>query len=96
VAVAAASGSVALTTENHLVAARQSDHAITEVLNAPDATLLTSRVKGGGTATIVMSRRERLLVFNTAGLPTLPVGRCYQLWLMGADGRPARRRTPGP
>ena len=86
VAVAAASGAVAVTAENHLGAARLSDHAITEVLNAPDAVLLTSQVKGGGTATVVMSRRDRSLVFTTAGLPALPVDRCYQLWLMGPTG----------
>jgi hypothetical protein len=86
VAATAAAGAVALTAENHLGAARLSDHAITEVLNAPDAVLLTSRVRGGGTATVVMSRRDRSLVFTTAGLPTLPTGRCYQLWLMGPTG----------
>ena len=86
VAAGAAAGAVALTAENHLGAARLSDHAITEVLNAPDAILLTSRVKGGGTATVVMSRRDRSLVFTTAGLPALPAGRCYQLWLMGPTG----------
>lgn len=85
-AVATASGTVALTAENHLGTARLSEHAITGVLNAPDAVLLTSRVKGGGTATVVMSRRDRSLVFTTAGLPALPVGRCYQLWLMGPTG----------
>ena len=86
VAAGAAAGAVALAAENHLGAARLSDHAITEVLNAPDAVLLTSRVKGGGTATVVMSRRDRFVVFTTAGLPTLPTGRCYQLWLMGPAG----------
>ena len=83
---AAAAGAVALTAENHLGAAQLSDHAITEVLNAPDAVILTSRVRGGGTATVVMSRRDRSLVFTTAGLPRLSAGRCYQLWLMGPTG----------
>jgi hypothetical protein len=85
-AAAVGSGGVALTAEHHLGVARLSDHAITEVLNAPDAVILTSRVEGGGTATVVMSRRDRSLVFTTAGLPALSAGRCYQLWLMGPAG----------
>jgi hypothetical protein len=96
VAAAAASGIVALTAEHHLDAARLADHAVTEVLNAPDAVILTSRVDGGGTATVVMSRRDRALVFTTAGLPALAVGRCYQLWLMGSEGDRPISVLPAP
>lgn len=86
----AAAGLAAVTAEHHLSSARQSDHAIAEVLNAPDAVLLTARVTAGGTATVVMSRRDRALVFTTDRLPPLRAGRCYQLWLMGPAGdRPA-------
>ena len=83
---AAATGLAAVTAEHHLSSARQSDHAIAEVLNAPDAVLLTARVTAGGKATVVMSRRDRALVFTTDGLPPLRAGRCYQLWLMGSAG----------
>jgi hypothetical protein len=87
---ATATGLAASTAEHHLSTARQSDHAIAEVLNAPDAVLLTARVTAGGTATVVMSRRDRALVFTTDRLPPLGAGRCYQLWLMGPAGdRPA-------
>jgi hypothetical protein len=87
---ASAFGAAAFTAEHHLSAAQLNDHAVTEVLNAPDAVMLTARVKGGGTATLVMSHRDRALVFTTAGLPPLPTDRCYQLWLMGPAGdRPA-------
>ena len=86
----AAAGLTAVTAEHHLSTARQSDHAIAEVLNAPDAVLLTARVTAGGTATVVMSRQDRALVFTTDGLPPLGAGHCYQLWLMGQAGdRPA-------
>jgi Anti-sigma-K factor rskA/Putative zinc-finger len=85
-AAAAGSGAIALTAEHSLGAARQGDHAIAEVLNAPDAVMLTSRVKTGGAATVVMSHRDHALVFTTAGLPPLPGGRGYQLWLMGPRG----------
>ena len=60
------------------------------MLTARDATILTTRVDSGGTATILMSRRERVLVFAASGLRTLPSSGCYELWLMGPSGdRPA-------
>ena len=85
-AVSAASGAIARTAEHNLGVAQQSDHAIAEVLNAPDAIMVTSRVKAGGAATVVMSHRDHALVFTTAGLPPLPAGNGYQLWLMGPHG----------
>jgi anti-sigma factor RsiW len=89
-AVAAASGAVAVTAEHHLGTDQARDHAIAEVLSAPDAVMLTARVTGGGTATVVTSLRDRALVFTADGLPSLPAGRYYQLWLMGRAGdRPA-------
>ena len=88
--VAATFGATALTAEHHVSADQARELAIAEVLNAPDAVMLTARVSGGGTATVVMSHRDRALVFTTDGLPPLPAGRCYRLWLMGPAGdRPA-------
>jgi hypothetical protein len=67
-----------------------SQRAIATVLTAPDATILSTRVRTGGTATVVMSRRDHMLVFAGAGLRALPASRRYELWLMGSDGdRPA-------
>lgn len=85
-AAAAAFGAGAFTAEHHVGADQEREHAIAEVLNAPDAVMLTARVSGGGTATVVMSHRDRALVFTTDGLPVLPAGRSYQLWLMGPAG----------
>ena len=63
---------------------------IAAVLNAPDATMMTARSTAGGTATVVMSHRDRALVLTTARLPALPTGMRYQVWLMGRDRmRPA-------
>ena len=56
------------------------------MLNAPDAVMLTARVRAGGTATVVMSRRDRSLVFTITALPPVTGARCYQLWLMGPSG----------
>ncbi len=47
-------------------------HAIAAVLTARDAVMLSGRVTTGGTATIVMSLRQRALVFAVAGLRPLP------------------------
>ena len=95
-AAAAASGGIALTAAHHLGAAQRSELAVTEVLNAPDAVLLSARVRAGGTVTVVMSHRDRALVFTTAGLPPLPAGRCYQLWLMGPSGDRPVSVLPAP
>ena len=62
------------------------DHAVAAVLTAPDATMLSSRVRTGGTATIVMSHRERALVFTAADLRLLPAAENYELWLIGPAG----------
>ena len=65
-------------------------HDVATVLTAPDLTVLSGRVRYGGTATVMMSPRDRMLVFAAAGLRALPGSQCYELWLMqpGAD-RPA-------
>ena len=66
------------------------------MLNAPDAVMLTARVHSGGTATVVMSRWDRSLVFTTAGLPPLTGAHCYQLWLMGPGGDRSAGMLPAP
>ena len=64
--------------------------AIVAVLTAPDVTMISARVRTGGTATVVMSRRERSLVFAAADLRALPASQCYELWLVGPGlDRPA-------
>jgi anti-sigma-K factor RskA len=57
------------------------------VLTAPDATMMSAPVTGGGSATVVMSHREHALAFSSVGLPSLPAGHGYELWLMGPSGR---------
>ena len=58
--------------------------------------MLHARVTTGGTATIVMSRRHRELVFAAAGLRPLPSSQCYELWLMGPGGDRPAGMLPGP
>ena len=62
------------------------DHAVAMVLGAPDATMMSAPVTTGGTATVVMSHRERALVFTAADLRVLPASESYELWLMGPAG----------
>jgi hypothetical protein len=77
-------------TQHQLDQAQGRTHAIAAVLNATDVTMLTADVSTGGTATVVMSHRQRALVFTAAGLRALPAGRHYELWLMDSAGaRPA-------
>jgi len=85
-AVLALSATVAVTASHQLNQERASDHMLTAVLTAPDATWMRARVHGGGAATVVMSHRMGALVFSSAGLPVPPAGDAYELWLMGPDG----------
>jgi anti-sigma-K factor RskA len=57
--------------------------SVAAVLTAPDATVIKGQVRTGGSATVVMSHRERMLVFAAVGLRSLPATRCYELWLVG-------------
>jgi anti-sigma-K factor RskA len=95
-ASAAVLGLVALSARHQLSAVEQRDHAIARVLTAPDAVLLIARVRAGGTATVVMSRHDRCLVVTTSGLPTLPPGRSYEVWLMGPSGDRPTGLLPAP
>jgi anti-sigma-K factor RskA len=65
-------------------------HDVAAVLTAPDVAVLSARVRTGGIATVMMSHRDRMLVFAAAGLRPLPGSQCYELWLMGPGAdRPA-------
>jgi len=89
-AVAVAAGVVTYGMQGRLDQAQVHDHAVAAVLSAPDATMLSAPVTTGGTATVVMSHRERTLVFTAADLRLLPATQSYELWLIGPAGsRPA-------
>jgi anti-sigma-K factor RskA len=90
-AVAVALGAVTLSTRHQLDRAQTQTQAIAAVLAAPDAQITTGATTDGGTATVVISRTEQKIVFTTAGLPPLPAGKVYELWLMG----PPRIRPAG-
>ena len=88
---------------DQLSQAQASSQQIAGVLTARDATMMTGPVKGGGTATIVMSHSRHALVFTAADLRALPASRGYELWLIGPAGDrrvtmlpPGRHDMTGP
>jgi anti-sigma-K factor RskA len=66
-------------------------HTIAMVLTAPDLSVASGPVRTGGTGTVMMSGRERMLVFAATGLRALPGSQRYELWLM----EPGRDRPAG-
>ena len=69
--------------EAALSQARDHDQALAEILGAPHVTLLSQRTTEGGVAVVVLDVATRKLVVATSGLPALPAGQVYQLWLIG-------------
>ncbi|GHJ37144.1 anti-sigma factor domain-containing protein [Streptomyces sp. TS71-3] len=60
--------------------AQQQAEALSTLMAAPDASFRPAGLKGGGTATLVSSRRLGQAAFVYRGLPALPDGRVYELW----------------
>jgi anti-sigma-K factor RskA len=85
-AVAVVAGVLAYRMQNRLDQAQLRDHTVALVLGAPDATMMSAHVSTGGTASVVMSHRERALVFTAADLHVLPSAESYELWLTGPAG----------
>jgi anti-sigma-K factor RskA len=75
-------GTLLVTTRHRLSTATAEQQAITSVLTAPDARLVTKRTSIGGHTTVVLSRRLRKAVVTTARLPSQPDNKVYQLWLI--------------
>ena len=70
-------------TRDELNQVRAENQAISLLLSAPKAKLLTYPVTHGGTATVVLAADRHELAVVTTGLPALPPGKVYQLWLIG-------------
>ena len=95
VAAAMALGAVLLNTQHQLDQVRARNRGIAAVMTAPDARLVTQATSAGGKAVVVVSSSRHELVVTTSGLPALPRGKVYELWLM-SPGRatPAGLLTP--
>ncbi len=70
-------------TEQELNQARAQNQAIALVLSSPRVKLLSQATTEGGVATVVLAADTHRLVVTTSGLPALPAGKVYQLWLIG-------------
>ncbi len=69
-------------TEQELNQARAQNQAIALVLSSPRVKLLSQATTEGGVATVVLAADTHRLVVTTSGLPALPAGKVYQLWLI--------------
>lgn len=69
--------------ENQLTAARAHNQQIGTVLAANDLRLVSDKTSVGGTVSAILSPGQAKLVVVTSGLPALPAGKVYELWLMG-------------
>jgi anti-sigma factor RsiW len=83
IAVAVFFGLAQARTQQELNQARAQNQAIALVLSAPQVKLLSHSVINGGVATVVVAADRHELVVTTSGLPALPAGKVYQLWLIG-------------
>ncbi len=77
-------------TQRRLDRVQAQQQGIEAVLNAPDVRIVSHRTSVGGTATVVFSEDRHKMVVTTTGLPPLPSGKVYELWLMApGSNRPA-------
>jgi Anti-sigma-K factor rskA len=83
VVVAVLFGYLQAHTEQQLNQARAQNQAIALVLSAPQVKLLSRATTKGGVATVVLAADRHQIVVTTNGLPALPTGKVYQLWLIG-------------
>jgi anti-sigma-K factor RskA len=71
--------------ENQLTAARAHNTQIDSVLAANDLHLVSNKTSAGGSVSAIVSLSQAKLVVVTSGLPALPAGKVYELWLLGPD-----------
>ena len=88
---------VTASTELHQLGQDQArSRQVAAVLTARDAVMIDAKVRTGGMAAVVMSHRERALVFAATGLNVLPTSKCYELWLIGPGGDTPAGMLPEP
>jgi hypothetical protein len=85
VAVAVFFGLAQSHTQDELNQARAENQALNVVLSAPRVQVLSQVSTSGGTAIVVLAAERHALAVVTTGLPALPSGKVYQLWLIGQE-----------
>ena len=83
IAVAVFFGLAQAHTQQELNQAQAENQAISLLLSSPQLTLLSHSTTKGGVANVVLAPARHQLVVWTSGLPALPTGKVYQLWLIG-------------
>ena len=83
IAVAVLFGFAQAHTQQELNQVRAQNQAISALLSSPQVTLLSHSTTKGGVATVVLAAARHQLAVITNGLPALPPGKVYQLWLIG-------------
>lgn len=96
IAAAGIFGATASSDQHELRQDQARNRQVAAVLTARDAVMLDAKVRNGGTATVVMSHRERALVFAATGLRVLPSSKRYELWLIGPGGDTSCGMLPAP
>jgi hypothetical protein len=95
IAVAVFFGLAQSHTQQQLNQARAQDQALALVLSAPQVQVLSHTVTNGGTATVVLAASRHELAVTTSGLPPLPAGKVYQLWLIHGEQAVSAGLLPG-
>jgi anti-sigma-K factor RskA len=70
-------------TQDELNQVRAQNQALSVVLSAPRVQVLSQVSTSGGKAIVVLAAERHELAVVTTGLPALPAGKVYQLWLIG-------------
>lgn len=60
--------------------------AVAAIMAAPDAQTFHGSLTDGATASVIRSQTKDAAVFTAAGLPALPDGKVYELWLQHDRG----------
>ncbi len=83
IAVAVFFGLARAHTQSELNQVRAQNQALTVLLSSPQVRVLSHATAEGGTAIVVLAADRHELAVVTTGLPPLPAGKVYQLWLIG-------------
>ena len=78
----AATGGIAIDQYRDSQRVEQQNQDLAGLLAQPDARTARAAVTGGGSAAVIMSASQDRAIVLLRGLPKLPDGKTYQLWLM--------------
>jgi hypothetical protein len=70
-------------TMQELDQARTQNQLLAAIMAAPHVRVLSQRSTKGGVAVVLLASVRHQLIVTTSGLPALPAGKVYQLWLIG-------------